>query len=162
MTNYTKITDNDLASGALYDKVNDMVDALNAGKPEKTALGSRKASTTYANGAIVTCEYHGDLLLRCTTAGTTGTGALDTSGSLSAGSTISDGTVVWTAVTNGTVTGITMNNVSKGTSGVVDLGTVLTDWGNHREIIEVSSLPASPDANTLYVIPESQYANIYG
>ena len=103
MTNYSKITDNDLASGALYDKVNDMADALNAGKLEKTALGSRKASTSYVIGALVICEYHGDLLLKCTTAGTTASGSLDTSGALSAGTTISDGTVVWTAVPKGTV-----------------------------------------------------------
>jgi len=121
MTSYTKITDSDLASGALYDKVNDMADALNAGKLEKTALGSRKASTAYASGALVICEYHGDLLLKCTTAGTTGSGALDTSGTLSAGTTISDGTVVWTAVQKGTVKSV--NNVLPDNTGNVQINT---------------------------------------
>lgn len=121
MTNYSKITDNDLASGALYDKVNDMADALNAGKLEKTALGSRKASTSYVTGALVICEYHGDLLLKCTTAGTTASGSLDTSGALSAGTTISDGTVVWTAVPKGTVRSI--NGELPDDSGNITLNT---------------------------------------
>lgn len=125
MTTYTAITDGDLASGALYDKVNDIANALNAGKLERTALGIRKASTAYASGAIVTCEYHGDLLLKCTTGGTTGIGALDTSGALSAGSTISDGTVVWTVVTNGTVRSV--NGYLPDSSGAVTLASE-TSW----------------------------------
>lgn len=125
MTNYTKITDSDFASGALYDKVNDMADALNAGKLEKTALGSRKLSTAYAAGALVLCEYHGNLLLKCTTAGTTSSSALDTSGSLSAGTTINDGTVVWTAVETGTVKSV--NGVVPDSNGNVQLNAT-TAW----------------------------------
>lgn len=37
----------------------------------------------------------------------------------------------WNAKGNGTITGITMNGASKGTSGVVDLGTVITE---HQDI----------------------------
>ena len=111
----------------------------------------------------------------------------------------------------GTITGIIMNGASKGTSGVVDLGTVVTDVsgkantadlatvatsGSYTDLDDkptiptvpsnvsaftndigyttntgtvtstggtvavnniqvVSALPASPDANTLYLIPES-------
>ena len=95
----------------------------------------------------------------------------------------------------GTITGITMNGASKGTSGVVDLGTVITEHQSLTNYIQksqtsgllkndgtvdttayttntgtvtstggtvavnniqvVSALPASPDANTLYLIPES-------
>lgn len=119
MTNYTKITDNDLASGALYDKVNDMADAINAGKLERSAAGVRKASTTYIAGDLVFCEYHANLILKCTAAGTTGVGALDTSGSLSAGDTITDGTVVWTAIVNGIVNAV--NGISPNNSGNIDI-----------------------------------------
>lgn len=38
----------------------------------------------------------------------------------------------------GTITGITMNGVSKGTSGVVDLGTVVTDISGKQDIIDAS------------------------
>lgn len=135
MTSYTKIIDSDLASGALYDKVNDMADALNAGKLEKTSFGLRKASTAYASGVVVTCEYHSDLLLKCTTAGTTGVGALDTSGALVCGNTISDGTVVWTAVTNGTVrsvNGVVPDNYGN-THITIESGWNLLDykWTDH-------------------------------
>lgn len=39
----------------------------------------------------------------------------------------------------GTITGITMNNVSKGTSGVVDLGTVITDVSGKQDKITSSN-----------------------
>ena len=62
----------------------------------------------------------------------------------------------------GTITGIKMNGASKGTSGVVDLGTVITAHqnisgkingdGTITTIKKVTSLPSSPDANTLYII----------
>lgn len=62
----------------------------------------------------------------------------------------------------GTITGIKMNGASKGTSGVVDLGTVITAHqditgkingdGTITKIVKVTSLPSSPNANTLYVI----------
>ena len=62
----------------------------------------------------------------------------------------------------GTITGITMNNVSKGTSGVVDLGTVLT---SHQDISgkedtsnKVSSLPAG-NYSTEYM--QSHYPSLY-
>ena len=35
----------------------------------------------------------------------------------------------------GTITGVTMNGVSKGTSGVVDLGTVITDVSGKQDTI---------------------------
>lgn len=38
----------------------------------------------------------------------------------------------------GTITGITMNGVSKGTSGVVDLGTVITDISGKQDVIDAS------------------------
>ena len=38
----------------------------------------------------------------------------------------------------GTITGITMNGVSKGTSGVVDLGTVITDISGKQDVIDSS------------------------
>ena len=38
----------------------------------------------------------------------------------------------------GTITGITMNGVSKGTSGVVDLGTVVTDISGKQDVIDAS------------------------
>ena len=119
MTSYTKIIDSDLASGALYDKVNDMADALNAGKAEKTSIGFRKASTAYLKNDTVPCEYHGELLLRCSTAGTTAVGALDTSGALTVGTTITDGTVVWTVVRRGYVRSV--NNTAADSNGNVTI-----------------------------------------
>lgn len=122
MTSYTKIIDSDLASGALYDKVNDMADALNAGKLERAAAGVRKASTAYSLGDVVMCEYHPNLMLKCTTAGTTSSGVLDTSGSLPAGTTINDGTVVWTAVDAGGVSKVNgLSPDSEGNVNVMDL-----------------------------------------
>ena len=38
----------------------------------------------------------------------------------------------------GTITGITMNGVSKGTSGVVDIGTVITDISGKQDVIDSS------------------------
>lgn len=38
----------------------------------------------------------------------------------------------------GTITGITMNGTSKGTSGVVDLGTVVTDISGKQDVIDTS------------------------
>ena len=38
----------------------------------------------------------------------------------------------------GTITGITMNGASKGTSGVVDLGTVITDISSKQDVIDSS------------------------
>lgn len=84
----------------------------------------------------------------------------------------------------GTITGITMNGSSKGNSGVIDLGTVITEHqdisnkldtttaastyatktelngkvntdGVILSIKQVTSIPSSPDANTLYIIIES-------
>ena len=140
MTNYTKITDNDLASGALYDKVNDMADAINAGKLERTAAGVRKASTTYTAGDLVFCEYHANLILKCTTAGTTGVGALDTSGSLSAGDTITDGTVVWTAIVNGTVNAV--NGISPNSSGNIDIASANETFTGTNKFTTVHGLQA--------------------
>ena len=39
----------------------------------------------------------------------------------------------------GTITGITMNGASKGTSGVVDLGTVITDISGKQDVIDSSN-----------------------
>ena len=96
MSSYNKITKTDLADGALYEKVNDMVDALNADKIERNQVGIRKGSTAYKVGDKCFCEYHGDFLLECTTAGTSAVGQLDTSGSLNDGDIITDGSVQWT------------------------------------------------------------------
>lgn len=54
----------------------------------------------------------------------------------------------------GTITGIKMNGSSKGTSGVVDLGNVITGDGTVLQIVKVSALPSSPVSTTLYIIPE--------
>lgn len=96
MSSYNKITKNDLADNALYEKINDMVDVLNADKVERSQLGVRKASTAYKVGDRAFCENHGALLLECTTAGTSAVGQLDTSGALKDGDVITDGSVQWT------------------------------------------------------------------
>lgn len=99
MTQYTKIADSDLAADALYDKVNNMVDALNSDKVERGQLGLRKANTAYATGAVCYCEYHPEFILKCTAGGTTGSSPLDTSGTLVEGQNINDGGVVWKVYT---------------------------------------------------------------
>ena len=96
MSSYNKIKKTDLADGALYEKVNDMVDTLNADKIERSQVGIRKGGTAYKVGDKCFCEYHGDFLLECTTAGTSAVGQLDTSGTVTEGATRTDGSVVWT------------------------------------------------------------------
>lgn len=54
----------------------------------------------------------------------------------------------------GTITGVTMNGASKGTSGVVNLGNIPIGDGTITKIVKVSTLPSNPDATTLYIIPE--------
>ena len=50
----------------------------------------------------------------------------------------------------GTITGITMNGVSKGTSGVVDLGTVITDVsGKQDKAISITGIEATTVNNAL-------------
>ena len=59
----------------------------------------RQASTSYSAGDVVRCMYHAELYLQCTTAGKTSANALDTK-SVTAGQSITDGTVVWSVVKN--------------------------------------------------------------
>lgn len=54
----------------------------------------RMPSTAYSVGDTVAVPYHADLQLRCTIAGTTGTGTLNTK-NYSDGQAVSDGSVVW-------------------------------------------------------------------
>lgn len=84
-------------------------------------LGYRQPSTAYTAGQV---KYHPSLptgwYLECTTAGTTGSGALTIS-TTSIGTTVSDGTVVWTIsrdlpISGGTMTGdliISANKIIK-------------------------------------------------
>ena len=55
----------------------------------------RKANTGYVVGDTVAVPYHHNLQLKCTIAGITDTGMLDTSVNLTEGQIITDGTVVW-------------------------------------------------------------------
>lgn len=50
----------------------------------------------------------------------------------------------------GTITGITMNGTSKGTSGVVDLGTVITKY-SILEYLDYSLFPLTDEEKTLYI-----------
>lgn len=67
-------------------------------------------------------------------------------------------TALQTEQYTGTITGITMNGVSKGTSGVVDLGTVITshqDLSNYelKPVIETptgATVTITPTDNTIY------------
>lgn len=76
-----------------------------------------------------------------------------------------DGTVDTTRYTTntGTITGITMNGTSKGTSGVVNLGTVITSHqdisGKENKASVATSLPSGTNKlvpNTIYKINTSQ------
>ena len=54
----------------------------------------RMAETAYVLGDTVAVPYHADLQLRCTTAGTTSAGSLDTT-NVAKGQALTDGTVNW-------------------------------------------------------------------
>ena len=60
-------------------------------------LDCRKANTAYAAGVIVTCPYHKEFLLKCTTGGTTSANSLDTT-VVTKGNVITDGGVKWTVI----------------------------------------------------------------
>lgn len=70
----------------------------------------------------------------------------------------------WNSKTNnvGTITGITMNGVSKGTSGVVDLGTVITNVDSKQDkITDLDTIRAGAALGTtaLQAIPEEYITN---
>ena len=66
----------------------------------------------------------------------------------------------------GTITGITMNGVSKGTSGVVDLGTVITSHqdisgkANKISVVQTSASTIEINSNTFYKFGEVASLNI--
>ena len=66
----------------------------------------------------------------------------------------------------GTITGITMNGVSKGTSGVVDLGTVITSHqdisgkANKISVVQTSTSTIEINSNTFYKFGEVASLNI--
>lgn len=60
-------------------------------------LDCRKANTAYAAGVIVTCPYHKEFLLKCSTGGTTSANSLNTT-AVTKGSVITDGGVKWTVI----------------------------------------------------------------
>ena len=138
MTSYSKITKTDLADGALYEKVNDMVDALNADKIDRSQAGIRKGSTAYKVGDKCFCEYHGGFLLECRTAGTSAVGQLDTSGSLKDGGVITDGSVQWTV--RAVATKKDVNNVLPSKSG--QAGKALFTDGTNVKWESVDAFPS--------------------
>lgn len=95
----TRISKTDTADVALYEKVNEIADGIDG------QVGYRKANTEYAVETVRACAYHPEFQLKCTTAGTTGSGELDTSGSYNEGDKIEDGTVVWEITTVGSGSG---------------------------------------------------------
>lgn len=90
-----------------------------------TLSNYRRANTEYRVDDKVGCPYHHNLQLKCIVAGTTSSEALDTKGTLEAGTEIVDGSVTWS---------------------VEELG------GNN--IQKVSVLPVEPIEGVLYCIPE--------
>ncbi len=60
-------------------------------------LNCRKANTAYKGNEIVACPYHTEFLLKCTQAGTTSTGSLDTT-SATLGKVYTDGGVKWEVI----------------------------------------------------------------
>lgn len=63
----------------------------------------------------------------------------------------------WNAKGSGTITGITMNGASKGTSGVVDLGTVITA---HQDISGKAPNNHASSSNTYGVGDSSNYGHL--
>lgn len=57
----------------------------------------RKASTAYKVGDVVACPYHAEFMLKCTQAGTTSKGSLDTT-SATLGKVYTDGGVKWEVI----------------------------------------------------------------
>ena len=99
--------------------------------------GYRKANTSYEVGDKVACPYHADFLLECITAGTTADTELDTSGDLTDGDQLTDGTVKWSVVKIGQ-----------------DLSNELNLKADKSQFKVVDSLPSTPDGNVFYFIPE--------
>lgn len=83
----------------------------------------RKANTEYAVDDVVGCAHHAEWHLKCTTAGTTSSDPLDTTGNFSSGDTIVDGNVVWTIVPAG---GGGTNNPMTNTGDII-IGGVVED-----------------------------------
>lgn len=103
----------------------------------------RQASTAYAAGnkVIVPGKGNFDLLLTCTTAGTTGTDALDYTG-LTVGATITDGTVVWEVINRETPQTPTQAPVTSVNSKTGDVVLSYSDVG-----AEQAGTVATHDAN---------------
>ena len=95
----TRISKTDTADVALYEKVNEIADGMDG------EIGYRKPNTEYAVETVRACAYHPEFQLKCMTAGTTGLGELDTSGSYKEGDRIEDGTVIWEITSVGSGSG---------------------------------------------------------
>lgn len=79
-----------------------MMEKYNLPPTEVVLSNFRRANTSYAVSDIVSVLHHAELVLQCTTAGTTSANALDTS-VVAVGDTITDGTVTWTVEYAGTM-----------------------------------------------------------
>ena len=97
-------------NGTLYARSMDTAATLNVSDFTEAGEGGdvsdvRRPSTEYAAGALVDgAGLASGLVLRCTTAGTTSSAALDCSG-YGLGDTITDGTAVWLVVSYAVSTG---------------------------------------------------------
>ena len=98
-------------------------------------LDCRKANTAYTAGAIVSCPYHKEFLLKCTTGGTTSANTLDTT-SVTKGGVITDGSAKWTVIASqiidlsisGKVITVTFIDGTQKTLTTQDTGSDMTDY----------------------------------
>ena len=118
-------------SGTLYARSMDTAATLNVSDFTDAAGGGdvsdvRRPSTEYTAGALVDgAGLASGLVLRCTTAGTTSSAALDCSG-YELGDTITDGTAEWLVTEY--VTLDEAGGISPRVSGTVDLGSASRLW----------------------------------
>lgn len=120
-------------TGTLYARSMDTTATLNVSDFTEAAGGGddvadvRRPSTEYAAGALVDgAGLASGLVLRCTTAGTTSSAALDCTG-YELGDTITDGTTVWT-VEQYVITTDGGTTVLPATTNSVDLGSISKLW----------------------------------
>lgn len=123
------------AAPEALDTLGEIADALSNGEAVESALTNQIAAKyTKPSAGIPATDLTSDVQSALNKANSAIQNETDPIFSASAASTIQSTDIEnWNSKTSntGTITGITMNGVSKGTSGVVNLGTVLTE---HQDI----------------------------
>lgn len=126
----------------------------------------RMANTSYQVDDKVGCPYHHNLQLKCTKAGTTSNEALDTKGELKVGSTITDGSVVWTVDELGATNGLANTDLSNlSTTGESKLTNLVKDKADKSSLAKVATSGSYNDLTNKpaqYVLPTASETGLGG